>query len=62
MTNVYGYLRASLHADGDLEFEFRKLEETDIPAAVAARYTPKFVHWCFVENSNAKTEAESDAH
>ena len=62
MTNVYGYLRASLHADGDLEFEFRKLEETDIPAAVAARYTPKFVHWCFVENSNAKTEGESDAH
>jgi Calcineurin-like phosphoesterase len=60
MTNVYGYLRASLHADGELEFEFRKLEESDIPAAVAARYTPKFVHWCFAENSNAR--GEGDVH
>jgi hypothetical protein len=60
MTNVYGYLRATLHADGELEFEFRKLEESDIPAAVAARYTPKFVHWCFAENSNAR--GEGDAH
>jgi hypothetical protein len=62
MTNVYGYLRATLHADGELDFEFRKLEETDIPAEVAERYTPKFVHWCFAENSNAKTAAESDTH
>ncbi len=62
MTNVYGYLRASLHADGELKFEFRKLEEADIPATVTARYTPKFVHWCFAENSNAKTAAETDAH
>jgi hypothetical protein len=60
MTNVYGYLRASLHADGEIEFEFQKLEESDIPAAVAARYTPKFVHWCFAENSNAR--GEGDAH
>jgi Calcineurin-like phosphoesterase len=62
ITNVYGYLRAALHADGALEFEFRKLEETDIPAEVAERYTPKFVHWCFAENSNAKSAAESDTH
>ena len=59
MTNVYGYLRATLHADGGLDFEFRKLEEADIPAAVAARFTPKFVHWCFVENSNARSGGET---
>ncbi len=59
MTNVYGYLRAALHADGELDFEFRKLEEADIPAAVAERFTPKFVHWCFAENSNARGGGEA---
>ena len=59
MTNVYGYLRAALHADGEIDFEFRKLEEADIPAAVAERFTPKFVHWCFAENSNARGGGEA---
>ncbi len=60
MTNVYGYLLATLHADGGIRFEFRKLDEKDIPASVASRFTPDFVHWCFAENSNARTDA--DAH
>jgi hypothetical protein len=59
MTNVYGYLRAALHANGELDLEFRKLEEADIPAAVAERFSPKFVHWCFAENSNARGEGEA---
>jgi hypothetical protein len=60
VTNVYGYLSATLHADGELTLEFRKLEEKDIPDAVAARFTPPFVHWCFAGNSNAP--AESSEH
>jgi hypothetical protein len=60
MTNVYGYLRISLHADGALDSEFRKLDEKDVPAAVSTRFTPEFVHWCFAENSNASPSA--DAH
>ena len=58
MTNVYGYLSATLHADGGMRFEFRKLDEKDIPAPVASRFTPDFVHWCFAENSNARTDAD----
>jgi hypothetical protein len=58
MTNVYGYLSATLHADGGIGFEFRKLNEKDIPASVASRFTPDFVHWCFAENSNARTDAD----
>ena len=58
MTNVYGYLLATLHADGGIRFEFRKLDEKDIPAPVASRFTPDFIHWCFAENSNARTDAD----
>lgn len=58
MTNVYGYLLATLHADGGIRFEFRKLDEKDLPATVVSRFTPDFVHWCFAENSNARTDAD----
>jgi len=27
---------------------------------VSARYTPQFVHWCFVENSQALKKASGD--
>jgi hypothetical protein len=57
MTNVYGYLSATLRADGELTLQFRKLEESDVPPAVAARFTTQFVHWCFAENSNAHPES-----
>ena len=59
MTNVYGYLLVTLHADGEIEAEFRKLEEKDVPAAVSSRFTPQFVHWCFAENSEAHSDAKS---
>jgi Calcineurin-like phosphoesterase len=50
-TNVYGFLTGSVKPDGEINFEFQQLNESDIPAAVTARYTPQFVHWCFAENS-----------
>ena len=53
-TNVYGFLTGSVHPDGQIDFEFQQLNESDVPAAVAERYTPDFVHWCFAENSEAK--------
>jgi len=53
MTNVYGYLRGTLSANGEIRLEFQKLNENDVPAAVVSRFTPEFVHWCFVENSSA---------
>lgn len=57
MTNVYGYLLGALHADGDIQFDFHKLDEKDIPAPVTNRFTPEFVHWCFAENSFAHPPA-----
>jgi hypothetical protein len=54
MTNVYGSLLATVKPNGEITFEFQKLEESDIPAQVTARYGKDFVHWCFAENSQAK--------
>jgi hypothetical protein len=53
-TNVYGFLAGKVHSDGRVDFAFHRLQETDIPPAVVGRYTPEFVHWCFVENSQAR--------
>jgi Calcineurin-like phosphoesterase len=53
MTNVYGYLVATVSPEGEIRFEFEKLSESDIPVTVISRFTPEFVHWCFVENSSA---------
>ena len=51
MTNVYGYLLATAGAeDGAVKFEFKQLQEQDIPGDVTQRYTPAFVHECFVGN------------
>jgi hypothetical protein len=52
-TNVYGFLLGSVHAGGEIEFAFQHVREPDVPASVAGRFTPDFVHWCFAENSAA---------
>lgn len=53
-TNVYGFLLAEVKPSGEIEFTFKRLQESDVPPAVAGRYKPEFVHWCFVENSAAR--------
>ena len=51
MTNVYGYLLGTAgREDGTIQFEFKQLQEQDIPADVMQRYTPAFVHECFAGN------------
>lgn len=52
-TNVYGFLLGTVSPSGQIRFDFRRLNEQDVPSAVRARYTPDFVHWCFAENSRA---------
>jgi hypothetical protein len=54
ITNVYGSLMGTVSPDGSIAFEFRRINETDIPAAVVDRYGSTFVHWCFAENTNVK--------
>jgi hypothetical protein len=48
---VYGALLGTVQPNGEISFEFKKLEEVDVPAPVAARYGKEFVHWCFTGNS-----------
>jgi hypothetical protein len=50
-TNVYGSVLATVHASGEINFEFEKLQESDITASVTSRYGKDFVHWCFAENT-----------
>ena len=52
MTDVYGYLLGTVAADGSISFEFKMVNETNVPASVAKEFTPKFVHWCFAENKS----------
>jgi hypothetical protein len=52
-TNVYGYLLASVSPSGEIHFEFKKLAESDLQAAVGKRYQADFVHWCFTQNTEA---------
>jgi hypothetical protein len=47
---IYGYLLATVSPAGEITFSFKQLEESDIPKATMNRYTPRFVHWCFVKN------------
>ena len=49
-TNVYGYLLATVNPDHTIEFKFHEIAETDIPAGVVTRFTPDFVHQCFIGN------------
>ena len=53
-TNVYGFLTGTVNPDGQIQFKFHELKESDVPGDVVQRYTPDFVHWCFAENSEAK--------
>jgi hypothetical protein len=52
-TNVYGYLLATVNADGMINFEFQNLDESKVPAAIVTRYKPEFVHWCWDQNTQA---------
>jgi hypothetical protein len=52
-TNVYGFLAGTIGLRGRIRFVFHPVDEADVPAAISARYTPEFVHWCFAENSQA---------
>ncbi|HUK31406.1 MAG TPA: hypothetical protein VLV89_09855 [Candidatus Acidoferrum sp.] len=53
-TNIYGYMLATVHPDGTIQFDYQKLEETNVPVVIMNRYKPEFVHWCWVENTQAK--------
>ena len=51
-TKVYGYLLATVSDSKDkpIHFEFRELQESDVPAGVVSRYSSELVHDCWVNN------------
>jgi hypothetical protein len=49
--DVYGYLLATVAADGTIDFKFQEVTESDVPQSVKRRYPEKFVPWCFKHNS-----------
>lgn len=55
MTNVYGYLLATVNPDrrrdGTIKFQFRRLRPSDVPRATAQRFDAGFVNWCFQQNT-----------
>lgn len=57
-TNVYGYALANVAADATVSFEFRQVNEADVPTYVREKFTPEFVRWCFEKNSEAPAKPE----
>jgi hypothetical protein len=54
LVNTYGSLVGTVQPGGEINFQFEKVEENDVPETVVGRYGHEFVHWCFAENSRAK--------
>ncbi len=54
LVNVYGSLLGTVQRDGEINFQFVRVDEKDVPEPVVTRYGKDFVHWCFVENTDAK--------
>ncbi len=52
MTDVYGYLLATVAPDGTITFEFKQVEEPNVPASVVNEFTRQQVDWCFAHNTS----------
>jgi len=50
--HVYGYLLATVtgNKENPVHFQFKQLSESDVPADVTRRFTPEFVHSCWIGN------------
>jgi hypothetical protein len=52
MTDIYGYLLATVLADGSVRFEFREIKESDVTESTRKEYKQELIHSCFVGNSS----------
>jgi hypothetical protein len=55
MTDVYGYLLATVAPDGSMTFEFKEVKEADVPASVVNEFSHQQVNWCFAQNKTSAT-------
>ncbi len=51
-TNIYGYLQATVQADGSIEFALRQLSEADLVANKWPNAPLDAIHECFIHNSD----------
>lgn len=49
-TDVYGYLLATVAADGKIAFQFREVPRASVPDAVVNEFSKDRVDWCFNQN------------
>lgn len=57
-TDVYGYLLASVNANGAIGFQFREVTENDVPADIKDKYSEKWVkEFCFEKNQDPNPKA-----
>jgi hypothetical protein len=52
LTDVYGYLLATVSPDGTIQFEFKQVNEKDVTESTRKDYKDEFIHSCFAGNSS----------
>jgi len=57
MTDVYGYLLATVAPDGTMTFGFKQVKKSDVPASVVKEFSQQQVDWCFDQNTSTYTPA-----
>jgi len=60
LTDVYGYLLATVAPSGSIQFEFKEVHQSDIPEWVRRRYPETFIPWCFERNSKNNELSPAD--
>ncbi len=49
-TDVYGYVLATVAADGTIDFQFKQIDPSDIPAATVKEFGQPVIDACFSDN------------
>lgn len=52
MTDIYGYLLATVAPDGKITFQFKDIKQSDVPSGVVNEFSPDLVKWCFEQNTS----------
>ena len=52
MTDIYGYLLATVAPDGKITFQLKDIKPSDVPASVVKEFTEEQVKWCFEQNTS----------
>jgi len=60
ITYAYGYLLATVHNDGQIDFKFEQVIEDDVPPSVSHKYG-NLVDYCFLANRDDTTHPPVDS-